>query len=227
MTAKASHRQSREKFYSIPNISSDQLILPDGLKNFAFCVDNEPLTIVNPVPDTVIDCSAQSTTSSSPSSAILFRHSFRYYFWRFSMGFLIILFGTLCCYTVYQFKIQHLHSYQQLRNLTLENQPKICQLFQSKLNLYYKIPANYVSLGLLLLLIVLLVFFQNVSYRKQRTFKSFWQHLSMPMIFNSHSHLYVSNRPRCLGSLPWRFCTSSTSTSSTGRSISNTGHCSI
>jgi hypothetical protein len=183
-----SHRLSREKFYSIPNISSDQLILQDGLKNPAFSNDNEISTIVLNSPHTIVQfrrCSINP--SSSSSSTIFFRHSFFYYFCRLFICLITILFATLCCHTIYQFKIQHLHAYQTLHNITKEKTSNICQLFQSNLNLYYKIPANYISLCILLILILTQVFFQNFSYRKQR---SFWKHLSIPLIFNSHSHIY-------------------------------------
>ena len=191
MANKTSHRLSRDKFYALPSVSSDQLIADDGLKNLAFCLGNESSMIVTNFPDTIIDCSIDSTsTASSSSSAILFRHSFFYYFWRVSIGLLTVLFATLCCHTIYRFKLEHLRSYQQLNNITDEKTATICQLFQSKLNLYYKIPANYVSLGLLVLLIVLLIFFENLPSWRKRTFKSFWRHLSIPMIFNSHSHIY-------------------------------------
>jgi hypothetical protein len=188
-----SHRLSREKFYSIPNISSDQLILQDGLKNPAFSNDNETSTIVlNPPSHTVVQfrrCSINSSSSSS-SSTIFFRHSFLYYLWRLFICLITIIFATLCCHTIYQFKIQNLHAYQKLHNITKEKTSNICQLFQSNLNLYYKIPANYISLCILLILILTQFFFQNFSCRKQRTFKSFWQHFSIPLIFNSHSHIY-------------------------------------
>jgi hypothetical protein len=184
-----SHRLSREKFYSIPNISSDQLIQQDGLKNPAFSNDNETSTIVINAPHTIVHFRRCSINSSS-SSSIFFRHSYSYYLWRLFICLITIFFATLCCHTIYQFKIEHLHAYQKLHNVTKEQTSNICKLFQSNLNLYYKIPANYVSLGILLILIIIQVFFQNFSFRKKRTFKSFWQHFSMPMIFNSHSHIY-------------------------------------
>jgi hypothetical protein len=187
------HRLSRDKFYSIPNISSDQLILQDGLKNPAFSNDNESSTIIINPPHTIVHlrrCSINSSSSSSSSSSVFFRHSCLYYIWRLFICFLTILFATLCCHTIYQFKIENLHAYQKLHNTTKEKTPNICKLFQSNLNLYYKIPANYISLGILLILILIQFFFQNFSFRKKPTFKSFWQHLSIPMIFNSHSHIY-------------------------------------
>jgi hypothetical protein len=173
------HRLSREKFYSIPNISSDQLIVQDGLKNPAFSHDNETSTIVLNPPHTIVQFRRCSIASSSSSSTIFFRHSFLYYFWRLFICLITILFATLCCHTIYQFKIQHLHAYQKLHNITKEKTSNICQLFQSKLNLYYKIPANYISLGILVILILTQFFFQNFSCRK----KSFWKHLSIPIIF--------------------------------------------
>jgi hypothetical protein len=188
-----SHRLSRDKFYSIPNISSDQLIVQDGLKNPAFSNDNEISTItVNP-PHTIVHfrrCSINSSISSSSTSTIFFRHSFLYYFWRLFICLITILFATLCCHTIYQFKIEHLHAYQKLHNITKEKTSSICQLFQSNLNLYYKIPANYVSLGILLILILSQLFFENWSCRKKSTWKTCWKHLSIPMIFNAHSHIY-------------------------------------
>ncbi|UJR09350.1 hypothetical protein I4U23_013594 [Adineta vaga] len=194
------HRLSRDKFYSIPNISSDQLIADDGLKNPAFANDNEssnngihvPHTIVHLRRCSLVSSSISSTSSSSSSSstAIFFRHSFFYYFWRLFICFLTILFATICCYTVYELKITNLHAYQKLHNTTDKKPPNICKLFQSNLSAYYKIPANYVSIGLLILLILTQIFFENFSSGKKSTAKTFWQHLSIPMVFNSHSHIY-------------------------------------
>ena len=179
-----SHRLSREKFYSIPNISSDQLIQQDGLKNPAFSNDYETSTMFINAPHTIVHlrrCSINSASTSS--STIFFRHSYLYYLWRLFICLITIIFATLCCHTIYQFKIQHLHEYEKLHNITKEQTSNICKLFQSNLNLYYKIPANYISLGILFILILIQVFFQNYSVRKKRTFYSFWQYFSMPMVF--------------------------------------------
>ena len=189
----SSSSNARQKFYSIPNISSDQLINP------AFSNDNETSTIVihpSPAPHTIVHLrrhSLNSTlTSSSTSTTIFFRHSFSFYLWRVLIAGLTILFATLCCHTIYQFKIEHLHAYRKLHNVTREKTATICRLFQSKLNLYYHIPANYVSLGILLLLICSQLIFQNLPARKKSTWKNFWKHLSIPMIFkglfNNHVH---------------------------------------
>ena len=193
MSSITAHRLSREKFYSIPNISSDQLINP------AFSNDNETstITILPPSPPpahTIIHLrrtSLHSTiTSSSSSTGIFFRHSISYYFWRILIGFLTLLFATLCCHTIYQLKIEHLHAYQKLHNITQEKTATICRLFQSNLNLYYHIPANYISLAILALLILSQLIFENLSTRKKSTCTTFWKHLSIPMIFNAHSHIY-------------------------------------
>ena len=184
-----SHRLSREKFYSTPNISSDQLIIEDSLKNSTYSNDNESSTIgLNPL-HTIVHLRRCSINSSS-SSSIVFNHSFLYYFLRLFICLLTIFFATFCCHTIYQFKVEHLHAYQKLHNITKQHTSTLCRLFQLNLNLYYKIPANYISLCILLILILVQIFFQNYSYRKKRTFKSFWQHMSMPMIFNPHSHVY-------------------------------------
>ncbi|CAF3687754.1 unnamed protein product [Rotaria socialis] len=185
---------TREKFYSIPNVSSDQLIIKDGMKNLAFSNDNESSTMVlNSSPHTVVRLrrySIDSSSTSKSSSSVCCHHSFLYYFWRVFICLITIIFATLCCHTIYQFKIQNLHAFQKLHNVTKEQTPTICKLFQTRLNLYYKIPANYISLCILLILILVQIFFENFSCRKKRTFKSFWQNLSLPMVFNSHSHIY-------------------------------------
>ncbi|CAF4234856.1 unnamed protein product, partial [Rotaria sp. Silwood2] len=190
-----SHRHSREKFYSIPNISSDQLIIEDGLKNPAFSNDNESSTMAINSPHTIVhlrrySVNSSSTTTTTTTSSVFCHHSFLYYFWRLFICLITILFATFCCHTIYQFKIQHLNAYEKLHNKTKEKTSKICRLFQTNLNLYYKIPTNYISLCILLILILIQILFENFSCRKKRTFKSFWQNLSMPMIFNSHSHIY-------------------------------------
>jgi hypothetical protein len=181
-----SHRLSRDKFYSIPNSSSDQLIIQDELKNPAFSNDNETSTIVINSPHTIVQfclCSLNSSISPS-SSTMFFRHSFSYYIWRLFICLITILFATVWCSTIYLAKIGTLH------NITIENTRSICQLLPSNLNIYYKIPANYVSLGILLTLILSQLFFENFSCRKKTTWKTFWKHLSIPMIFNAHSHIY-------------------------------------
>ncbi|CAF3774923.1 unnamed protein product [Rotaria sp. Silwood1] len=189
-----SHHYNREKFYSIPNISSDQLIINDGLKNPAFSNDNNELsTMIINSPHTIVHVHRYSTNSSSTTtrvSSIICHHSFLYYFWRLFICLITLIFATLCCHTIYQFKIQHLNTYEKFHNITKEKTSKICQLFQTNLNLYYKIPINYISLSILFILIFSQIFFENFSSRKKRTFKSFWQNLSIPMIFNSHSHIY-------------------------------------
>ncbi|CAF1256094.1 unnamed protein product [Adineta ricciae] len=195
MSTVNTHRLSRDKFYAIPNVSSDQLILEDGMKNPAFANDHDSSNIAIHLPHTVVHLRRYSsvsstTTSSSTSTAIFFRHTFFYYFWRFLIGFLTVLFATFCCHTIYVFKVRHLHAYKQLHNITDEETSRVCRLFQSSLSLYYKIPANYISMGLLVLLILNQFFFENFISRKNSTAKTFWQHFSIPMIFNSHSHIY-------------------------------------
>jgi hypothetical protein len=122
-----------------------------------------------------------------------FRHRFSssiFYLRRFSIGFFTLIFATLCCQTIYQLKVEQLKSFRQLNNFSVSQPPKICSLFETKLNFYFKIPANYVSLGFLAFLLVLLIFVENFSFRNQRSFKTFWQRFTFPMIFNSHSHIY-------------------------------------
>jgi hypothetical protein len=162
---------SSEHFYSIPNISSDQLLKQDGLSS----------------PHTIINLRRLSITSTS--SVTFFRHDYFYYLWRFLICLITILFATSCCYTIYQFKIENTKSYKQLNNLTDEqiSSSTICKLFQINFNLYYQIPVNYISLSILFLLIIILIFFENFSNQK---FQSSWCHFSIPMIFNSHSHIY-------------------------------------
>lgn len=188
MSAMNSHRTSREKFYSIPNISSDQLIIHDGLKNLAFSNDNESPT--NPINSSHTIVQLRRCSVDTTSAPIFFHRSFSFYFCRLFICSITILFATFCCFTIYQFKIEHLHAYRKIHNLTEEKIPNICQLFQSNLSLYYKIPVNYISLCLLVLLIFIQMFFENFSFGNKRSFKSFWQQLSIPMIFNAHSHIY-------------------------------------
>ncbi|CAF5136971.1 unnamed protein product, partial [Rotaria sp. Silwood1] len=160
-----SHHYNREKFYSIPNISSDQLIINDGLKNPAFSNDNNELsTMIINSPHTIVHVHRYSTNSSSTTtrvSSIICHHSFLYYFWRLFICLITLIFATLCCHTIYQFKIQHLNTYEKFHNITKEKTSKIFKFF-------------------------LKIFLRE----KKRTFKSFWQNLSIPMIFNSHSHIY-------------------------------------
>jgi hypothetical protein len=35
-----------------------------------------------------------------------------------------------------------------------------------------------------------MIFFENFAKRRQRTLKTFWQRFTLPMIFNSHSHIH-------------------------------------
>jgi len=158
---------SRENFYSIPNLSSDQLL------------KQEDLTISSP--HIIIDLRRLSINSSSSSNSF-FRHNYFFYLWRLLICLITILFATSCCYTIYEFKIENIKSI----NLTNEqiSSSNLCQLFRINLNLYYKIPVNYISLIILFLLILILIFFENFSKKK------FSFHLSIPMIFNSHSHIY-------------------------------------
>jgi len=187
-----STRNTREKFYSLPNQSSDQLILSDGLKNPVYTHDNEISTIDTLTPHTVVQLRRYSieSTSTTTTTNIFFRHSCFFYIYRLFICLLTICFATLCCHTIYLFKIEHLQAYQKLHNITKETTSNICRLFQSNLNLYYKIPANYISLGFLLLLIISQIVFQSLSSRTKTTWKQFWKWLSLPMIFNSHSHIY-------------------------------------
>jgi hypothetical protein len=161
-------RLSKEDFYSIPNLSSDQLLKQDDLTNSS--------------PHIVVDLRRLSINSSSSSSAIFFRHNSFYYLWRLIICLITILFATFCCYTIYEFKIEDLKT----TNLTTDqiSTSKLCRLFQLNFNLYYQIPVNYISISILFLLILTLIFFENFSKNK---FKSC---SSIPMIFNSHSHIY-------------------------------------
>lgn len=170
-----SSRNPRENFYLIPNLSSDQLLK-----------QQDDLTLSSH--HTIVDfrrLSINSSSSSSTSSAIFFRHNSFYYLWRLLVCLITIIFATCCCYTVYEFKLEQLKSI----NITNENNStsKICQFFPLNFNLYYKIPINYISLIILIILILVLTFFENFSKKK---FQSCYRHLSLPMIFNSHSHIY-------------------------------------
>ncbi|CAF3392399.1 unnamed protein product [Rotaria sp. Silwood1] len=174
---------SRENFYSIPNLSSNELLKQDDLtiSTRHIIVDIRRLSI-----------------NSSKSSIIFFRHNYFYYIYRLFICLLTILFATFCCYTIYEFKIENLKSINITNNKvstfssssSSSSSPSyICKLFQSKLNLYYEIPVNYISLIILLILILILIIFENISKTKKK-FKSFYYHLTIPMIFNSHSHIY-------------------------------------
>jgi hypothetical protein len=171
MQTKTSPSNLRENFYSIPNLSSDQLLKQDDL------------TISSP--HIVIDLRRLSINSSSSSSTIFFRHNSFFYLWRLLICLITILFATFCCYTIYEFKIEN------IKSINITNQQistsKLCQLFRLNFNLYYQIPVNYISLSILFLLIIILIFFENFSKKK---FKSFFRHFTIPMIFNSHSHIY-------------------------------------
>ncbi|CAF1057526.1 unnamed protein product [Adineta steineri] len=163
---------SREDFYSIPNLSSDQLLKQNDL------------TISSP--HIIVDLRRSSIQSSSSSSTVIFfRHNYFFYLWRLLIGLTTILFATFCCYTIYEFKIENLKT----KNLTTDQitTSKICKLFQINFNLYYKVPVNYISLIILFLLIIILILFENITKQK---FKSFCYHFTIPMIFNSHSHIY-------------------------------------
>jgi hypothetical protein len=168
MQTKTSPSNLRENFYSIPNLSSDQLLKQDDL------------TISSP--HIVIDLRRLSINSSSSSSTIFFRHNSFFYLWRLLICLITILFATFCCYTIYEFKIEN------IKSINITNQQistsKLCQLFRLNFNLYYQIPVNYISLSILFLLIIILIFFENFSKKK------FSFRLSIPMIFNSHSHIY-------------------------------------
>jgi len=165
MQTKISSDISQENFYSIPNLSSDQLLKQDDL------------TISSP--HIIIDLRRLSINSSSSSSNIFFRHNYFYYFWRLLICLITILFATFCCYTIYEFKIENLKSIN-ITNEHISSSSKFCQLFRLNFNLYYKIPVNYISLCILFLLILILIFFENFSKKK----------FSLPIIFNSHSHIY-------------------------------------
>ncbi|CAF0921478.1 unnamed protein product [Adineta ricciae] len=171
METRSSSRLARENFYSIPNLSSDQLLRQDDLTT------SSPHIIVNLRRSSI-------HSSSSSSSGIIFRHKSWYYLSRLLICLITIFFATFCCYTIYEFKLENLKT----TNVTSAQSPsKICRLFQINFNLYYKIPVNYVSLSILCLLIVILIVFENVTKKK---FRSFCSQFSMPMIFNSHSHIH-------------------------------------
>jgi len=137
-------KSSGENFYSIPNLSSDQL-----LKSTTIQIDSK-----------IFNEKKKISTNYSK------------YLQRFSIGFFTLIFATICCQTIYHLKT--------IRNSTEKS--KLCSLFETKLNFYFKIPPNFVSLVLLVVLFVLLILFENRSFR----FRSF----SFPILFNSHSHLY-------------------------------------
>lgn len=161
----------RENFYSVPNLSSDELLKQDDL----IPSSSSRHTVVN---------IRRLSISSSTSSVIFFRHNSYYYLWRLFICLITILFATFCCYTVYEFK------YENLKSINITNDKistsNICKFFQLNLNLYYKIPVNYISLIILLILIICLIFFE--SFSKKNKFKSFYKNLSLPMVFNSHSN---------------------------------------
>ncbi len=154
---------SQDNFYSIANLSSDQLLKQD-----------------DSIPHTIIDLRRLSVNSSSSSSSsrIFFRHNYLFYFWRLLICLITIFFATFCCFTIYEFKIENIKSI----NLTNEqiSSSNICRFFRLNFHLYYQLPVNYLSLILLFLLIFILIFFENFSKKK----------FSFPMIFNSHSHIY-------------------------------------
>ena len=134
-------------------------------------------------PHTTIDLQGASTRQSC-SFATYVRQHYRFCLRCLFPGILTILFASLCCHTLYEFKINQLN-----QNLTSETSSKssLCQLLQPKLKLYYQIPGNYISFSLLFVLTVLLIVFENLAQRKS---KSSWYHLSFPMIFHPYSHTY-------------------------------------
>lgn len=166
METKTSPHLSRENFYSTPNLSSDQLLKQDHL------------TISTPHITIDLRRSSINSISSSSTTNIFFRHNYFYYFSRILICLITIFFATFCCYTIYEFKIENLKTIN-ITNSQISSS-KFCQLFRLNFNLYYKIPVNYISLSILLLLIIILIFFENFSKKK----------FSLPMIFNSHSHIY-------------------------------------
>ena len=106
--------------------------------------------------------------------------------WPILIGLMTIAFASLCCQTVYQFKIEHFKTLAN-RNDTTSPMTHLCRVFQLNFSFYFQIPTNYISLALLVLLVLMLTFFENFSKRKLR---SSWYHFSMPMVFNGHSHAY-------------------------------------
>ncbi|CAF3918307.1 unnamed protein product [Rotaria magnacalcarata] len=166
---------SRANFYSIPNLSSDELLKQADLT-----------TSLSSSPPHIIVNFRRLSISSSTSSAIFFRHSYLYYLWHLFICLITILFATFCCYTIYEFKSENL----KLINITNEkiSSSNMCSFFLSNLNLYYKIPVNYISFIILSILILSLIFFENFS--KKHKFKSCLKNFSLPMIFNSHSNIY-------------------------------------
>ncbi|CAF3609044.1 unnamed protein product, partial [Rotaria sp. Silwood2] len=167
---------SRENFYSVPNSSSNELLKQDDL--------------IISTRHIIVDIRRLSINSSS-SSVIFFRHNYLYYLCRLFICLLTILFATFCCYTIYEFKIENLKSINRTNDkISLSSSSSyMCKLFQLNLNLYYEIPVNYISLIILFILILILIIFENFSKNKKK-FKSFYYHLTIPMIFNSHSHIY-------------------------------------
>ncbi|CAF0767643.1 unnamed protein product [Rotaria sordida] len=166
---------SQENFYSIPNLSSNELLKQDDLtiSTRHIIVDIRRLSI-----------------NSSNSSISFFRHNYLYYLSRLFICLLTILFATFCCYTIYEFKIENLKSINITNDkISSSSSTYICKLFQLNLNLYYKIPVNYISLIILFILILILIIFENITKNKKK-FKSFYYRLTIPMIFNSHSHIY-------------------------------------
>ncbi|CAF3083463.1 unnamed protein product [Rotaria socialis] len=166
---------SRANFYSIPNLSSDELLKQADLT-----------TSLSSSPPHIIVDFRRLSISSSTSSAIFFRHSYLYYLWRLFICLITITFATFCCYTIYEFKSENL----KLINITNEkiSSSNMCSFFLSNLNLYYKIPVNYISFIILSILILSLIFFENFS--KKHKFKSCLKNFSLPMVFNSHSNIY-------------------------------------
>lgn len=156
------HRPTREKFYSIPNVSSDRLIVS-----------------TSHVQETIIDCSTSKVTVEKPK--IFFSRSVRWFLTRFGVVSISFLLATFCCQTIYRLKIENFKQ----ENSTRPASKFFCRFFQTKLNIYYKIPANYVSLSIVSILIFVLIVGENLSKRKK-----FFEKFSMPMIFNSHSHVF-------------------------------------
>ncbi|CAF1140337.1 unnamed protein product [Didymodactylos carnosus] len=230
-----SRRLSREKFYSIPNVSSDKLLNhygtllsttttvencpvddddddddnmnEDGLKNMAFAPDELPINHNH----IIINLPRRPSSTISKQSLrqkFRFNHTMIYYITQFLVLIFSIIFATLCCITVYQFKVEQLESLHQYKKLQLLQNTttttttetiqyhlknaSVCRLFKTNLNRYYKIPANYLSLIFILLLFFVLFFFQNLLKQCQNrivirsTKKTCY--LSFPMIFNPHCY---------------------------------------
>ncbi|CAF1239237.1 unnamed protein product, partial [Didymodactylos carnosus] len=228
----STHRLSREKFYSVPNVSSDTLLnhyrhslltTPTSIENCQndndFDIDDLKKTIEFkpdkiPINHNHIIVNLPRRSSSNVSNKLFYskfrlNYTMLYYLIRFLVLVSTIIFATLCCTTVYQVKVERLERFHQYRKVqllqnstttTTETEStyfhlknaSVCRLFKSKLNRYYKIPANYLSLIFILLLFFVLFFFQNILKQCQNrtvirsTKKTCY--LSFPMIFNPHCY---------------------------------------